>query len=115
MLLDVFEISPYLIIESCPDGYVIKSGDSPGWGSDLGGRLYLSRQQCADKCSKHRDCLSFEHSKTNNLCNLNRIAEPTEEPFEDFTFCMKEKGKHSLDIHFHFHNFIRIKLSTLIT
>ena len=93
MLIDVFEISQYLIIESCPEGYALKSGDLPGWGSDLGERLYLSRQQCADKCSKHRDCLSFEHSKTTNLCNLNRIAEPTEGPFEDFAFCVKQKGK----------------------
>jgi len=80
-------------LESCPEGYALKSGDLPGWGSDLGERLYLSRQQCADKCSKHRDCLSFEHSKTTNLCNLNRIAEPTEGPFQDFAFCMKEKAE----------------------
>ena len=109
MLLNVFEITQYLIIESCPEGYVLKSGDLPGWGSDLGERLYLSRQECADKCSKLRDCLSFEHSKTSNLCNLNRIAEPTEGPFQDFAFCMKEKGKHSLDTHFHLHNFIKKK------
>ena len=84
----------YLVIESCPEGYVSKSGDIPGWGSDLGGRLGLSRQQCADECSKNRDCLSFEHSNTRKSCNLNRIAEPTQGPFEDFIFCVKQKGKH---------------------
>ena len=96
--MDEFEIFQHLIIESCPEGYALKSGDLPGWGSDLGERLYLSRQQCADKCSKHRDCLSFEHSKTKNLCNLNRIAEPTKGPFEDFAFCVKQKGKECFNL-----------------
>ena len=80
-------------IESCPEGYVFVSGDVPGWGSDLGGRIRLSRQECAIRCNKHRDCHSFEHSNTKNLCNLNRIAETTQGPFEDFVFCVKQEGK----------------------
>lgn len=70
-----------------------RSGDIPGWGSDLGGRLRLSRQECAIKCNEKRDCLSFEQSESRNLCNLNRIAEPTQGPYEEFAFCVKEKGK----------------------
>ena len=78
---------------SCPEGFENKSGDIPGWGSDLGGRLRLSRQECAIKCNEERNCLSFEQSETKKLCNLNRIAEPTQGPYEDFAFCVKEKGK----------------------
>ena len=70
-----------------------RSGDIPGWGSDLGRRLRLSRQECAIKCNEISDCLSFEQSESKNLCNLNRIAEPTQGPYEDFAFCVKEKGK----------------------
>ena len=40
-----------------------------------------------------RDCLSFEQSNTKQLCNLNRIAEPTQGPHEDFAFCVKVKGR----------------------
>ena len=42
------------------------------------------------------ECLSFEQSKTKQLCNINRIAEPTQGPHEDFVFCMKDTGKISL-------------------
>ena len=88
----MYEISPFLVIDSCPIGYEFKSGDIPGWGSNLGGRLTLSRQECADECNKYQDCLSFEHSDTKELCNLNRIAEPSQGPFQDFAFCVKQKG-----------------------
>ena len=91
----VWHISHFsiFIAESCPEGYVFESGDVPGWGSDLGGKIRLSRKECAIKCNKNQNCQSFEHSNTKNLCNLNRIAEPTQGPFKDFAFCVKQEGK----------------------
>ena len=82
------------MIETCPNGYVSRRGDIPGWGSDLGRRLRLSRLECAIKCNEIRDCLSFEQSESKNLCNLNRIAEPTKGSDQDFVACVKQLGMH---------------------
>ena len=107
-----YEISPLFALDSRPVGYEFRSGDIPGWGSDLGGRLRLSRQECADECSKNQDCLSFEHSDTKQLCNLNRIAEPTQVLFEDFAFCVKQKSiKFFLVIHCHFYTFTLVTVN----
>ena len=66
----------------------------PGRGSDLGAELSLARQDCADKCTEKQNCLSFEHSETKTLCNLNRVAEPTKGPNQDFVVCVKRHGMH---------------------
>ena len=66
----------------------------PGRGSDLGAELNLARKDCADKCTEKQDCLSFEHSDTKSLCNLNRIAEPTKGSNQDFVACVKQLGMH---------------------
>ena len=80
-------------VEKCPAGYELKIGDEPGWGTDLGSRLSLSLQECADECSKKTACLSFEQSSSNKLCNLNRVAKPKNQgPYKDFVFCMKQKS-----------------------
>ena len=75
--------------EDCPSGYEVKQGDLPGWGTGLGSRLPLTRQGCADKCSGKDECLSFEHSNSQMLCNLNKVALPSRPRNSDFTFCMK--------------------------
>ena len=77
------------LLETCPAGYHRKIGDLPGWGSDLGSALELTEGQCAHRCDELHDCLSFEHSQIQMKCNLNRIAEPTSEAYEDFKFCIK--------------------------
>ena len=61
-----------------------------GTGSDLGAALSLTREQCAEKCKEKKDCLSFEHSHSQKLCNLNRIRGPTDQPYMDFVFCIKK-------------------------
>ena len=76
----------------CPTVYSIRSGDLPGWGTDLGSRLSLTRQECVDKCTEKNECLSFEHRTSTNQCNLNRIAEPTQGAYRDFAFCVKQIG-----------------------
>ena len=108
----MYAISTFSVIDSCPEGYEFRSGDIPGWGSNLGGRLRLSRQECADECNKNQYCLSFEHSDTRELCNLNRIAKPTQGSFEDFAFCVKQKGiKFFLVIHWHFYTFTLVTVN----
>ena len=64
-------------------------GDILGWGSYLGSKLYLTREKCAEECDRFVDCLSFEHSNTAFLCNLNTIEEPSKGPFKDYVFCSK--------------------------
>ena len=77
---------------ACPNGYAEREGDLPGWGTDIGSSLDLTRQQCAEKCNGENNCKSFEHSDTDMKCNLNKIAEPSQGPYLDFVFCTK-KGK----------------------
>ena len=73
----------------CPHGYAEMHGDIPGWGSSLGSKMYMTRDRCADECDKFPDCLSFEHSNTEFLCNLNTIEEPTARKYKDYVFCSK--------------------------
>ena len=61
----------------------------PGWGTDIGSSLDLTKQQCAEKCNGENSCMSFEHSDTDMKCNLNKIAEPSQGPFRDYVFCTK--------------------------
>ena len=76
----------------CPLHYVEKEGDLPGWGTDLGSALDLTREECAMKCNREKTCMSFEHSPTQMKCNLNKIAEPSQRPYKDFVFCTKMAG-----------------------
>ena len=87
----LFTILINLVQGSCPSGYSERSGDVAGWGTDIGSKLPLTRQECANSCNENSLCLSFEHSNTELLCNLNKIAEPTEGllPFQDYAFCVK--------------------------
>ena len=75
----------------CPNGYKREIGDIPEWGHpDLGVKLFVQSQwECAEKCNKLPRCLSFEHSSTENFCNLNDVAMPTDEAFRDYVFCRK--------------------------
>ena len=86
-VLTIFPIPSNLV---CPSGYERRDGDIPGWGTNIGSRLSLTKEQCANACNDQYRCLSFEHSKTAMLCNLNKIAEPTKaENYMDYAFCMK--------------------------
>ena len=79
------------MIDKCPSGYDQRIGDAPGWGSDLGSELELSRQDCANQCNSKPDCLSFEHSNSEGLCNLNRVGEPSNQvQFHDYVYCLKK-------------------------
>jgi len=73
----------------CPNGYAEMHGDIPGWGSSLGSKLYLTRDKCAEECDRFSDCLSFEHSNSEFLCNLNVLEEPTARKYKDYVFCSK--------------------------
>ena len=81
-----FNLAP----DVCPSGYERRNGDISGWGSDIGTRLSLTREECANACNDQDLCLSFEHSNTALLCNLNKIAEPTTGAnYGDYAFCKK--------------------------
>ena len=73
----------------CPSGYAEKEGDLPGWGTDIGSALDLTRQECAQKCNGEKRCMSFDHSNTQMKCNLNKIPYPSQGPNKDFIFCTK--------------------------
>ena len=75
--------------DGCPLHYAEKEGDLPGWGTDIGSALDLTREECEMKCNHEKACMSFEHSPTQMKCNLNKIAEPSQRPYKDFVFCTK--------------------------
>ena len=90
---NIFSIPFCLGPVPCPSGYERRDGDIPGWGTDIGSALSLTREECADACTDENQCLSFEHSNSASLCNLNKMAEPTnEENYLDYAFCTKTGG-----------------------
>ena len=77
-------------IEKCPAGYAKEEGDLPGWGSELGSGLSVSSlKDCGRRCDNLVPCLSFEHSRSTGLCNLNTEAFPAADQFGDYMFCRK--------------------------
>ena len=83
-------ITTIRVSEVCPEGYLKDEGDIWGWGSDLGSKLSVSSiEECASKCDALPLCLSFEHSSTEQLCNLNKIARPSHPKAGDYLFCRK--------------------------
>ena len=92
-VLIIFPILLNIVPGVCPSGYEKRDGDIPGWGTDIGSRLSLTREGCANRCNAQARCLSFEHSNTEKLCNLNKIAEPTKSVnHRDYAFCTKTGG-----------------------
>lgn len=83
-------------LPDCPRGYTLKKGDIVGWGS-LEEHLHVDvRDDCARICNLRPDCLSFEHSNKEKICNLNREQNPTEHIYKDYAFCSKTD---SLNLH----------------
>ena len=99
----------YEISGMCPPGYLEKIGDLPGWGTDLGRALNLTKDQCTQRCSLHDQCLSFEHSEYQMKCNLNKLAQPTLGPYKDFVFCTKN-GNIASEIRKIFHDTVIISI-----
>ena len=95
---------PIIASGGCPSGYAQIGGSVPGFGSDLGSSLDLTKHECALKCNGEKSCMSFQHSYTQMKCNLSEIADPSQAPYLDFIFCTKT-GRFSyvfnvsLDIH----------------
>ncbi|KAL5249273.1 hypothetical protein ACHWQZ_G018210 [Mnemiopsis leidyi] len=82
------------IISGCPNGYDHYIGDIPGWGTYLGSALKVpSVSWCARLCDALTECLSFEHSNSSDLCNLNTGATPTVSKYMDYAFCKKRAPK----------------------
>ena len=77
----------FIILGACPSGYTLKPGDVPGWGSISGSHSTTTINDCSALCDKDASCRSFEYSKTEMICNLNREHEPTQGPFRDYLFC----------------------------
>ncbi|XP_063675194.1 uncharacterized protein LOC134811957 [Bolinopsis microptera] len=91
-VLQLAEVKVYREIDVCPVGYSLEVGDIKGWGTaELGSMLVIGlREECANRCDALPLCLSFEHSNTAKLCNLNKIAMPSKsQNYEDYAFCRK--------------------------
>ena len=71
----------------CPLGYKHLIGDVVGWGPNS--KLPLSKEQCARRCSSTASCQSFEHSSSDNKCNLNSQSRPDAGQYQDYYFCTK--------------------------
>mmetsp|Transcript_86444 Transcript_86444/g.135293 ORF Transcript_86444/g.135293 Transcript_86444/m.135293 type:complete len:228 (+) Transcript_86444:86-769(+) len=82
--------------EVCGHGYVEQPGDLPHHGFKLPGNLDAENTfECADKCDRTEQCLSYEFSPQQKKCNLNKEMEPAGPPFQDYHFCSR-KAYHSL-------------------
>ena len=91
-----------LLADECTPGYTIQIGDIPGWGSGgLGGEFNLTREECAKKCTETLKCLSFEHSISENKCNLNDESNPDVSigAYKDYAFCTKTGNAFPLTVH----------------
>ena len=63
-------------------------GDILGNGQIEGG-LDTDNKGCARLCDVSKDCCSYEHSISENMCNLNRGCRPNGGKIRDFKFCVK--------------------------
>ena len=90
--MQIFLQFHFLAPNICTSGYERRDGDIPGWGTDIGSRLSLTREECANVCTEEEQCMSFEHSNSALLCNLNKIAEPNSGSYKDYAFCTKTGG-----------------------
>mmetsp|Transcript_92763 Transcript_92763/g.262344 ORF Transcript_92763/g.262344 Transcript_92763/m.262344 type:complete len:370 (-) Transcript_92763:86-1195(-) len=74
----------------CPSGYSIVAGDVPGKDQfGLEGRKQATIYLCAAECDHMSGCRSFEWSQSTEACNLNKVAVPSAESFQDFVFCQR--------------------------
>ena len=78
----------YTYLGRCPKGYIYISGDIIG--ATLQGNIMATLQECAEKCNNNTECNSFEHSTTNDVCNLNKEAFPNGPKYGNFVFCSKK-------------------------
>ena len=85
----LFNIISMIILGYCPQGYISKSGDVPGWGSISKNPSTATYDDCSTLCDEDCTCCSFEYSETSHVCNLNKECEPTVGPYLDYGFCSK--------------------------
>ena len=90
-------ITPILTDSWCTPGYILVPGDIPGWGQ-IRGNIKKNAADCAKLCNEERDCCSYEHSPSENTCNLNSDCKPSQEKYKDYNFCVQEgvKGRNSI-------------------
>jgi hypothetical protein len=80
------------LADDCPQGYLSREGDVPGYGTEIKGKQNANVvTDCSSKCDIDPNCCSFEWSPTEKLCNLNRTCEPTEAKYKDYYFCTKAR------------------------
>ena len=76
----------------CPDRYVLKEGDIPGWGQIGHNKTVVATiTDCSNMCNNEPNCCSFEYSRTDKKCNLNTGCIPTQNKYLDYRFCAKGK------------------------
>jgi len=86
--------------EDCFDGFHLVPGTirRDSLDGQIKGGLDTDEEGCAKLCSKgYKDCCSYEHSTSKNICNLNKECKPTEDQNEDFKFCVKDRAGKSRD------------------
>ena len=76
-------------LDPCPTGYEFRTGTIDNSVSNSGRNISMNIYECANLCKVDKECLSFIHSESRNLCVLNEAQEPTGPPLEDFVFCTR--------------------------
>ena len=71
----------------CPEGYTLKPGDVPGWGTISGRHSAATVEDCTAICDQNDRCCSVEWSPTEKLCNLNKECKPTARLYKDYLLC----------------------------
>ena len=83
-----------MISDDCPAGYILNTGDIPGWGQ-VGSNPSIEDavSGCSERCNDEPQCCSFEYSKTEKKCSLNTGCSPTTGAYKDYAFCVRGTGK----------------------
>ena len=82
-------ISSKTILAKCPLGYIERCGDILGSSSESLLPQKTTKDQCMVACNLKDSCLSFQHSPSEMRCNLNDLAWPIFDPYQDYIFCSK--------------------------
>ena len=76
-----------LLPDPCPEGYTLKAGDVPGWGTISGRHRAATVEDCTAICDQNDRCCSVEWSPTEKYCNLNKECKPTARLYKDYLLC----------------------------
>ena len=78
----------FFCFSACMDGFQLVPGHCQSNGCNAWENENISdTNECGRLCLTTAGCRSYEYSKTELKCNLNRVDRPTAPVWEDYVFC----------------------------